>query len=827
MNLGNSLHIYLHLCVGIGLWLTLANASQDLIGLSLSSMVLLLFNLWRGWQKARLQLIPVWGLLLICVAWLIFDAVSLNSLLGVITLLTLSRLISARRSHEYNQLLLLTFGQVIFASTLDFELSFGLALLAYMIVITTALTLNHLHSEVERSVAITYAERTKEERLLRLQKRLAASGLIDKSFLVIVGSIASALCLGAIFLFFLFPRVGGQWYQGYQVGPSRSGFSGDITLGGIGEIQLDDRIAFRVQVRKLSKHEPLEIAGQLPSIDQALFTQAQGAPLSQSELYWRGRVLDHYQHGHWHQSSTQIREIPQASTRWINFVGFKVNPRPILVQQFYMDSRGHDTLFHLGQAVAVSLPMNQAATPLRVNPEGDLLYDWPGDLHYAALSFGDLQQSEKKTEKKTKDIEFSSQELNKYLQVPQGLQTVLKAYAQSILTDAGMTQLEIVNSPNQVAALLTQHLKKKFSYRLDQDQKISPQTKDMDPIIYFLTQSRAGHCEYFSTALTLLLRSLNIPARQITGYAGGEWSPLGEYYTVRQKDAHAWVEMWLGQAGESSQDHRAWLRLDPTPNQSSAVQTESIFKRFRKFKDHLQFMWFRYVLGFDTRDQMRAVNQTSKQVKASFKAIKQLDWLKRFKAFWLAWWKEMLALCLGVVFIVLSPSFRQRIVGHSKRIIRRLMLTFYQWWLKQEIDAKSAGADLEHSQLKAWQALLNNELTHLYEETLHACESLGLTITSQSTGIHILKQLKSIDEQLALESSGLESSGLESANLREQFETLEALYLRLRFSQQAESQEFQSLQQQVKAFRQSVLLVKKALASKRSSVNKPKGLDTV
>ena len=111
MNLGNSLHIYLHLCVGIGLWLTLANASQDLIWLSLASMALLLFNLWRGWQKARLHLIPVWGLLLICVAWLTFDAVSLNSLLGVITLLTLSRLVSARRSHEYNQLLLLTFGQ--------------------------------------------------------------------------------------------------------------------------------------------------------------------------------------------------------------------------------------------------------------------------------------------------------------------------------------------------------------------------------------------------------------------------------------------------------------------------------------------------------------------------------------------------------------------------------------------------------------------------------------------------------------------------------------------------------------------------------------------
>ena len=125
MNLGSSLHTYIHLSVSIGLWLTLSSATNDLMWLSILSIILLPFNLWRGWQKKRLPIPPIWSLLLICIAWLLYDKASLSSLLGVITLLTLSRLVTARRSHEYNQLLLLTFGQVIFASTLEFELSFG------------------------------------------------------------------------------------------------------------------------------------------------------------------------------------------------------------------------------------------------------------------------------------------------------------------------------------------------------------------------------------------------------------------------------------------------------------------------------------------------------------------------------------------------------------------------------------------------------------------------------------------------------------------------------------------------------------------------------
>lgn len=263
MNLGGSLHIYLHLCVAVGLWVTLASAPSSLQWLSLMSGLLLIFNYLRGWQAPKLPIPPAWLLLIGCIAWLLGSSASLESIIGVTTLLTMSRLVSARRSAEYTQLLMITFGQILFASTLEFEISFGIALIIYMILVTTALTLNHLHSEIERSTFNDQRGIDRDTLKNKLNRRLNSNRLIDRGFLLGVGGVATFLCFGAIMLFFIFPRVGGQWYQGYQFGPSRSGFSGDISLGGVGEIQLDDRVAFRAIIRHLSKDEPLEIAGRL------------------------------------------------------------------------------------------------------------------------------------------------------------------------------------------------------------------------------------------------------------------------------------------------------------------------------------------------------------------------------------------------------------------------------------------------------------------------------------------------------------------------------------------------------------------------------------
>ena len=100
-----------------------------------------------------------------------------------------------------------------------------------------------------------------------------------------------------------------------------------------------------------------------------------------------------------------------------------------------------------------------------------------------------------------------------------------------------------------------------FSYSLSHTR-----SEDVDPILDFLTTNRSGHCEYFASAMVLLARAAGIPARVVGGYRVTEYNPLGDYWVVREKNAHAWVEAWVPGKG--------WTTYDPTPGGSAAASSD-------------------------------------------------------------------------------------------------------------------------------------------------------------------------------------------------------------------------------------------------------------
>lgn len=93
---------------------------------------------------------------------------------------------------------------------------------------------------------------------------------------------------------------------------------------------------------------------------------------------------------------------------------------------------------------------------------------------------------------------------------------------------------------------------------------LSPPRLEGDSVDAFLFDTRRGFCEHYASAFTVLMRAAGVPARVVTGYQGGEFNPLGDYLIVRQSDAHAWSEVWLGDKG--------WVRIDPT----AAISPERI-----------------------------------------------------------------------------------------------------------------------------------------------------------------------------------------------------------------------------------------------------------
>ncbi len=112
-----------------------------------------------------------------------------------------------------------------------------------------------------------------------------------------------------------------------------------------------------------------------------------------------------------------------------------------------------------------------------------------------------------------------------------------------------------------VVMAVTTYLQQNFRYTLD----LPHVPAGRDPVDWFLFDVKTGYCEQFATAETLMLRSLGIPARLVTGYATGDYDPLLNQAVVRERDAHAWVEVLFPGHG--------WVPVDPTPGVAPLAAT--------------------------------------------------------------------------------------------------------------------------------------------------------------------------------------------------------------------------------------------------------------
>lgn len=146
--------------------------------------------------------------------------------------------------------------------------------------------------------------------------------------------------------------------------------------------------------------------------------------------------------------------------------------------------------------------------------------------------------------------------------------------------------------PAELAARLTNALQG-FAYTLD-----NPSGKAANPLQDFLEQTRAGHCEYFASALAVSLRYRGVPARVVNGYRLGPWIAEGGYWLVTQNEAHSWVEYYDAVG-------RSWRIADPTPAAPAAsLSAQTLWAAFQRWTDAVRFRWDRYVVRFSDEDQL-------------------------------------------------------------------------------------------------------------------------------------------------------------------------------------------------------------------------------
>ncbi len=146
----------------------------------------------------------------------------------------------------------------------------------------------------------------------------------------------------------------------------------------------------------------------------------------------------------------------------------------------------------------------------------------------------------------------------------------------------------------QLAQVLEASLRR-FGYTLE-----NPSGHALNPLEDFLVRTQAGHCEYFASAMALMLRARGVPARVVSGYRLGPWIPEGGYFRVSQNEAHSWVEYW---------HEGRWWTSDPTPQGLTGTTAGSReLGRYERWLDALRHRWDRHVVRFSDQDQQAGLS---------------------------------------------------------------------------------------------------------------------------------------------------------------------------------------------------------------------------
>jgi hypothetical protein len=174
-------------------------------------------------------------------------------------------------------------------------------------------------------------------------------------------------------------------------------------------------------------------------------------------------------------------------------------------------------------------------------------------------------------------------DLQPYLALPSDLPPRIAELARTIT--AGQV------GPYRKARAIESYLQRHYRYtlQLGRDERF-------EPLEDFLFVQKAGHCEYFASAMAVMLRAVGVPTRSVNGFLAGEWNGYGHYLAVRQGDAHSWVEAWLDGVG--------WITFDPTPATPAKAQAGGLWASARQMLDTVELTWFKYVIEYDLGKQV-------------------------------------------------------------------------------------------------------------------------------------------------------------------------------------------------------------------------------
>jgi len=496
-------------------------------------------------------------------AYLLFYAADLSflsrsfvtSTIHLVLFLAAVKLMTRSSDRDWICLYLISFAELLVASTLSIDITFALSLLLFLFSGVSTLVILEMRMSNARAQCQGRIDPLIETRH-GTASGLQLFGRFPTGRMVALSAVMTATILVlAVPLFMVLPRVA----PGVRTRPRGhahlvSGFSERVELGEIGTIKESDAVVMKIRLS-----EPVS---NLPPT-----------------LKWRGVALEDYDGRAWTRNRAPRQRIPDSGG-YFRLAGSS-RGTGILWQTCFLEALSTDVLFAAGRVLAVS---------------GDLEYlqrDGSGALYTAPHLFRRLRYTA------ISDISPMDPEL-----IPREQGAVPAVVRESCLglpaLDPRIAELtgRVTGHemhPFSKARALERHLRESYRYSLE----LVGKPGNPDPLAAFLFESRAGHCEYFATAMAVMLRQTGIPARLVNGFRAGEYNALGDAWVVRQYDAHSWVEAYFNPYG--------WIEFDPTPVEPRQERS-ALLRWVTGVTEAMDMWWWEGVVAYDIWKQSYLAN---------------------------------------------------------------------------------------------------------------------------------------------------------------------------------------------------------------------------
>ncbi len=489
----------------------------------------------------------------------------------LVLFLIVVRLFSLRRTRDHYLLAALSFLMVLASAVLTVGSVFLFSFAGFLLVAVITFVLMEMRHSVASEQTHAQDPRVASPNVVPPTQRMA------QALLAIAPALMLMILAGSFLIFFFLPRVSSRYLTAYTPSSDVStGFSDRVQLGRIGEIQQSGAVVMHIEI----EHDP------------------QGA----YDLKWRGVALSAFDGKVWSNSyaQTQLRPAADGSYRLAPLgkehdasattgrsIRYRVLMEPIGTNVFFLAERPQSLTGHFRQ---VSVDAGEAVY--------DLDIDHPINRYDAESQLPEIDSDELRLAANT-----APGSMDQYLKLPP-LDVRISKLAEEITAKAP--------SNYDKAVALEQYLSTHFRYTLELSSSVP-----RDPLANFLFERKRGHCEYFASSMAVMLRSLLIPSRIVTGFRGGEFNDLTGQYVVRASDAHSWVEAYFPGSG--------WISFDPTP--AGGGPTRSGWSRMELYVDAAASFWREWIINYDVSHQRTLSKEAATSSRQFFDEVR--EWLKR------------------------------------------------------------------------------------------------------------------------------------------------------------------------------------------------------